>query len=133
MCRTTLTRNGSRNISGALARADIHQLNLIMEILGTPRDEFMQKISSESVSMLELFDATKRYYKCYPNYKEVSATDAHFLHGTLIRSLSSPQRTRLERFNLDVFEYFNHSWSGFDLHRYTLSNDFDTNDYSQRQ
>lgn len=33
-----------------LARADIHQLNLIMEILGTPRDEFMQKISSESVS-----------------------------------------------------------------------------------
>ncbi|XP_015509390.1 mitogen-activated protein kinase p38b isoform X2 [Neodiprion pinetum] len=26
----------------------IHQLNLIMEILGTPRDEFMQKISSES-------------------------------------------------------------------------------------
>lgn len=38
--------------SGALARAntDIHQLNLIMEILGTPRDEFMKKISSESVS-----------------------------------------------------------------------------------
>ncbi|KAL2725157.1 Mitogen-activated protein kinase 14B [Vespula squamosa] len=34
--------------SGTLARADIHQLNLIMEILGTPRDEFMQKISSES-------------------------------------------------------------------------------------
>ncbi|KYN11740.1 Mitogen-activated protein kinase 14B [Trachymyrmex cornetzi] len=34
--------------SGALARADIHQLNLIMEILGTPRDEFMKKISSES-------------------------------------------------------------------------------------
>ncbi|KAG8226517.1 hypothetical protein J437_LFUL006907 [Ladona fulva] len=27
---------------------DIHQLNLIMEILGTPREEFMQKISSES-------------------------------------------------------------------------------------
>nr|CAD7199286.1 unnamed protein product [Timema douglasi] len=27
---------------------DIHQLNLIMELLGTPRDEFMQKISSES-------------------------------------------------------------------------------------
>ncbi|KAF4526136.1 hypothetical protein B566_EDAN012447 [Ephemera danica] len=27
---------------------DIHQLNLIMEILGTPKDEFMQKISSES-------------------------------------------------------------------------------------
>lgn len=26
----------------------IHQLNLIMEILGTPKDEFMQKISSES-------------------------------------------------------------------------------------
>lgn len=26
----------------------IHQLNLIMEILGTPRDEFMKKISSES-------------------------------------------------------------------------------------
>ncbi|XP_044743520.1 mitogen-activated protein kinase p38b-like isoform X1 [Chrysoperla carnea] len=26
----------------------IHQLNLIMEILGTPNDEFMQKISSES-------------------------------------------------------------------------------------
>nr|CAD7393040.1 unnamed protein product [Timema cristinae] len=26
----------------------IHQLNLIMELLGTPRDEFMQKISSES-------------------------------------------------------------------------------------
>jgi hypothetical protein len=29
---------------------DIHQLNLIMEILGTPHEEFMQKISSESVS-----------------------------------------------------------------------------------
>ncbi|GLH15314.1 Mitogen-activated protein kinase p38b, partial [Gryllus bimaculatus] len=27
---------------------DIHQLNLIMEILGTPNDDFMQKISSES-------------------------------------------------------------------------------------
>ncbi|XP_059485121.1 mitogen-activated protein kinase p38b-like isoform X1 [Neocloeon triangulifer] len=26
----------------------IHQLNLIMELLGTPRDEFMKKISSES-------------------------------------------------------------------------------------
>lgn len=36
--------------SGALATADIHQLNLIMEVLGTPRDEFMLKISSESVS-----------------------------------------------------------------------------------
>ncbi|CAB0001530.1 unnamed protein product [Nesidiocoris tenuis] len=29
----------------------IHQLNLIMEILGTPAAEFMQKISSESVSI----------------------------------------------------------------------------------
>lgn len=29
---------------------DIHQLNLIMEILGTPNEEFMAKISSESVS-----------------------------------------------------------------------------------
>lgn len=29
---------------------DIHQLNLIMEILGTPSEEFMQKITSESVS-----------------------------------------------------------------------------------
>lgn len=29
---------------------DIHQLNLIMEILGTPGQEFMTKISSESVS-----------------------------------------------------------------------------------
>nr|CAD7407985.1 unnamed protein product [Timema poppensis] len=28
--------------------SNIHQLNLIMELLGTPRDEFMQKISSES-------------------------------------------------------------------------------------
>lgn len=27
----------------------IHQLNLIMEILGTPNDDFMKKISSESV------------------------------------------------------------------------------------
>jgi len=41
--------------SGALARADIHQLNLIMEILGTPRDEFMKKISSESVSYFSSF------------------------------------------------------------------------------
>lgn len=39
-----------KRCGGTLARADIHQLNLIMEILGTPRDEFMQKISSESVS-----------------------------------------------------------------------------------
>lgn len=31
---------------------DIHQLNLIMEILGTPGEEFMKKISSESVSAL---------------------------------------------------------------------------------
>lgn len=31
---------------------DIHQLNLIMEVLGTPAQEFMQKISSESVSRL---------------------------------------------------------------------------------
>ncbi|CAG4954335.1 unnamed protein product [Colias eurytheme] len=29
----------------------IHQLNLIMEILGTPAQEFMQKISSESVNI----------------------------------------------------------------------------------
>lgn len=29
---------------------DIHQLNLIMEILGTPNDEFMRKITSEHVS-----------------------------------------------------------------------------------
>ncbi|CAG4977744.1 unnamed protein product [Parnassius apollo] len=29
----------------------IHQLNLIMEILGTPSQEFMQKISSESVNI----------------------------------------------------------------------------------
>jgi len=34
---------------------DIHQLNLIMEILGTPHEEFMQKISSESVSNIALF------------------------------------------------------------------------------
>ncbi|XP_028046290.1 mitogen-activated protein kinase p38b isoform X3 [Monomorium pharaonis] len=40
--------NQTEKCSGALARADIHQLNLIMEILGTPRDEFMKKISSES-------------------------------------------------------------------------------------
>lgn len=39
-----------KRCGGTLARADIHQLNLIMEILGTPRDEFMQKILSESVS-----------------------------------------------------------------------------------
>lgn len=34
------------------SRSDIHQLNLIMEILGTPNEEFMEKISSESVSSL---------------------------------------------------------------------------------
>lgn len=34
---------------------DIHQLNLIMEILGTPKDEFMAKISSESVSFHSFF------------------------------------------------------------------------------
>ncbi|KYQ46244.1 Mitogen-activated protein kinase 14B [Trachymyrmex zeteki] len=53
--------------SGALARADIHQLNLIMEILGTPRDEFMKKISSESA---------RNYIQSLPplkkkNFKEV--------------------------------------------------------------
>ena len=47
-------------VVGALAKADIHQLNLIMEILGTPRDEFMQKISSESVSGLVLSRFAKR-------------------------------------------------------------------------
>ncbi|KAG7197570.1 hypothetical protein KM043_001325 [Ampulex compressa] len=45
----------------------IHQLNLIMEILGTPRDEFMQKISSESA---------RNYIQSLPtlkkkNFKEV--------------------------------------------------------------
>lgn len=35
------------NLNGT---TDIHQLNLIMEVLGTPAQEFMQKISSESVS-----------------------------------------------------------------------------------
>lgn len=30
---------------------DIHQLNLIMDVLGTPHAEFMKKISSESVSV----------------------------------------------------------------------------------
>nr|CAD7425620.1 unnamed protein product [Timema monikensis] len=34
--------------AGIIHRVNIHQLNLIMELLGTPRDEFMQKISSES-------------------------------------------------------------------------------------
>lgn len=29
---------------------DIQQLNLIMDVLGTPPDDFMSKISSESVS-----------------------------------------------------------------------------------
>ncbi|CAG5096023.1 Similar to p38b: Mitogen-activated protein kinase p38b (Drosophila melanogaster) [Cotesia congregata] len=53
--------------SGALATADIHQLNLIMEVLGTPRDEFMLKISSESA---------KNYIQSLPplkkkNFKEV--------------------------------------------------------------
>lgn len=31
---------------------DIHQLNLIMEVLGTPSDEFIMKITSESVSSI---------------------------------------------------------------------------------
>lgn len=31
--------------------SDIQQLNLIMEVLGTPPDDFMSKISSESVSI----------------------------------------------------------------------------------
>jgi len=34
-----------------LIKIDIHQLNLIMDILGTPGEEFMQKITSESVSI----------------------------------------------------------------------------------
>lgn len=51
---------GARIVSGALASADIHQLNLIMEILGTPRDEFMQKISSESVSVFEVVNVEQR-------------------------------------------------------------------------
>ncbi|XP_076167898.1 mitogen-activated protein kinase p38b isoform X3 [Ptiloglossa arizonensis] len=44
----TVFSESRERCGGTLARADIHQLNLIMEILGTPRDEFMQKISSES-------------------------------------------------------------------------------------
>lgn len=39
----------------------IHQLNLIMEILGTPPDDFMQKISSESArNYIESLPRTKR-------------------------------------------------------------------------
>ncbi|KAG8042431.1 hypothetical protein G9C98_005065 [Cotesia typhae] len=49
--------------SGALATADIHQLNLIMEVLGTPRDEFMLKISSESA---------KNYIQSLPPLKKKS-------------------------------------------------------------
>lgn len=37
-------------LSTLMDETDIHQLNLIMEVLGTPAQEFMQKISSESVS-----------------------------------------------------------------------------------
>ncbi|KOB67508.1 p38 map kinase [Operophtera brumata] len=41
----------------------IHQLNLIMEVLGTPAQEFMQKISSESVSrLLKAFSVKARNY-----------------------------------------------------------------------
>jgi p38 MAP kinase len=44
----------------------IHQLNLIMEILGTPSDDFMQKITSESVTFgvfcrRKIFDG--RFYR----------------------------------------------------------------------
>ncbi|OXU28438.1 hypothetical protein TSAR_008410 [Trichomalopsis sarcophagae] len=42
------------------AKTDIHQLNLIMEVLGTPRDEFMQKISSESVSLHRSINSSSR-------------------------------------------------------------------------
>ncbi|XP_074115717.1 mitogen-activated protein kinase p38b isoform X2 [Cotesia typhae] len=41
----------------------IHQLNLIMEVLGTPRDEFMLKISSESA---------KNYIQSLPPLKKKS-------------------------------------------------------------
>lgn len=34
---------------------DIQQLNLILEILGTPSNDLMQKISSESVSCRKLY------------------------------------------------------------------------------
>lgn len=37
-------------LNASVLLLDIHQLNLIMEILGTPGEEFMKKISSESVS-----------------------------------------------------------------------------------
>lgn len=39
---------------------DIHQLNLIMEVLGTPAQEFMSKISSESVSSFH-----SMFQRCY--------------------------------------------------------------------
>lgn len=51
---TKVLSESRKRCGGTLARADIHQLNLIMEILGTPRDEFMQKISSESVSNFQI-------------------------------------------------------------------------------
>lgn len=47
-------------ISNVAAFLDIHQLNLIMEILGTPGEEFMKKISSESVS--SVFEVISRVF-----------------------------------------------------------------------
>lgn len=47
-----------------LNHVDIQQLNLIMEILGTPPDDFMAKISSESVSeCIRDVNNTSNYFK----------------------------------------------------------------------
>ncbi|CAG9581677.1 unnamed protein product [Danaus chrysippus] len=43
----------------------IHQLNLIMEVLGTPANEFMQKISSESVSIANIEKVDGAYTTVY--------------------------------------------------------------------
>jgi hypothetical protein len=57
--------------------SDIHQLNLIMEILGTPNDEFMKKISSESVSSLSFnFCNAINFYQLIITLNNVST---HFL------------------------------------------------------
>lgn len=43
---------------------DIHQLNLIMEVLGTPAQEFMSKISSESVSIVACIHCLSQVMWC---------------------------------------------------------------------
>lgn len=63
---------------------DIHQLNLILEVLGTPNDEFIQKITSESVSSFsEMLNFIKLFFS-------IQLVNLKSLSGSQLYKISSP-------------------------------------------